>query len=470
VFYALVIALYALEAFGLSPLRATHKLRTRSQSPRRPFFAIGLCALPIAFALHMWLLGEIYRAQPLAYQTTLPFPVIDEPSAPLILSRSCFAAALFLVALSETAALWIVIRALDAERSKIVDGVLVGIAAAALAAIAFRVPALGSADMYAYVSDGLLGREAYTPPGFPLSGEYAAINAWWGTPIRPTPYGPLWVAFNAWLLHFADTLPGKIRLLQATGLACILALASLLRACNLRRATCALVLLNPFLYLQFVSNGHNDLWPVLLTVAAFAIARRRSYAALPFAIAAGAMKIPFAAIGALAFAGTGSAIQRISLAALSAIGGVAISLAFAGRGFVNGLHFQAAAGDLTSGLALLRNPEHAVAGALAIAAICAALLGRRVPRFAVLTLPALAVKLYPWYAIWCLPFVLDDEALLTRLLVALPVLSFLLESIVDVRWYLFGAFATIVAGALPRIVRKMRRRSGRLAAEYGDPG
>ncbi len=469
-FYALVIALYALESLGVSPPWATQELRARSERLRRPFFAIGLCTLPIAFALQVWLFGAISRAQPPAYQTMLPFPVIDDRSISLISSRSWFAAALCLIALIETAALWSVVRALDAERPKPSDGILVGIAAAALATIAFCAPALSSADMYAYVSDGLLGRAAYTPPNVSLSGEYAAINAWWGTPIRPTPYGPLWVAFNAWLLHFAGTLPGKIRVLQAAGLACILALAALLRACRLKPATCALVLLNPFLYLQFVSNGHNDLWPVLLTLAAFAVAKRRAYGALPFAIAAGAMKLPFAAIGALAFAGTGSAARRISLAALAAIGGVAISLAFAGHGFVNGLSFQAASGDLTSGFALLQSPEHAVAAALALAAICAALLGRRAPRSAVLTLPALAVKLFPWYAVWCLPFALDDEPLMTRLLVALPVLGFLLESIVDVRWYLFGALTAIVAGALPRIVRKMRERSSRLAAQYGDPG
>jgi hypothetical protein len=462
VFYALVIALCALEALGVSPPWATRELRARSDRPRRPFFVLALCALPVAFASQMWILGEISRAQPLAYQTMLPFPVIDDRSMILISSRSGYAAALCLIALVETAALWSVVRALDAERPKQIDGILVGIAAAALATIAFCAPALSSADMYAYVSDGLLGRAAYSPPSVALNGEYAAINAWWGTPIRPTPYGPLWVAFNAWLLHFAGTLPGKIRVLQGAGLACILALAALLRACRLKPATCALVLLNPFLYLQFESNGHNDLWPVLLTVAAFAVAKRRAYAALPFAIAAGTMKLPFAAIGALAFAGTGSALRRISLAALAAIGGVAISLAFAGRGFVNGLFFQAASGDLTSGLALLQSPEHAVAAALALAAICAALLGRRTPRAAALTLPALAVKLFPWYAVWCLPFALDDEPLMTRLLVALPVLGFLLESIVDVRWYVFCAFAAVIVSVIPRIARK--RRPARTAA------
>ena len=455
VFYAFVITLFALESLGVLPQWATQEHRARSDRLRRAFFVLGICALPIAFALQMWLLGEICRAQPFVHPTTLPLPVIDDGSVTLILSRSWFAAALFVIALVETAALWCVFRALDAQRPTIVDGALVGIAAAALATIAFCVPALSSADMYAYVSDGLLGRAAYTPPNVALSGEYGAVSAQWGTPIRPTPYGPVWVALNAWLLSFAGTLPGKIHVLQATGLACIVALTALLRACRLRPATCALVLLNPFLYLQFVSNGHNDVWPVLLTVAAYAVARRQSYAAFPFAVAAGAMKLPFAAIGTLAFDGTGSAIRQISLAALAAISGVAISLAFAGPGFVNGLYFQAASGGLTGGLALLQSPEHAVAAAIAIAAICAALLGRRAPRSAVLTLPALAVKLFPWYVIWCLPFALDDEPLMTRLLVALPALGFLLESNVDVHWYLLGAFAAIVIAALPRIVHKM---------------
>jgi hypothetical protein len=423
---------------------------------RRTLFLLGICALPPAFALQVHIFGAIERAQPLAYQTQFPFPVIDDRSPGLIASRGWFAAELCAVVLVQIAALWSVTRALTSRGPARAEGILIAIAAAALAAIAFRAPALTSGDMYTYLGYALLGSTAYSPPHAQFPGDFAAINAWWGTPIPPAPYGPLWLAFNAWCLAWASTLSAKVHVLQGIGLAGIVALAALLRACGLKPATCALVLLNPFLYLQFVTNGHNDILPLLLTAAAFAVARKRPFAALPIAIAAGLMKLPFAAIAALAFARSVPPARRIGLAAATAFGALVISLAAGGRPYLNGLSTHAAEGGLGSLPGFVRAPEHVIAAALATAAICAVLLGKRVPGSAALTLPALAAKLFPWYGTWCLPFALDDDALTARLLLCLPVLGFFLESIVDVWGYALFAAEAVVVLAVPGLVAKLR--------------
>jgi hypothetical protein len=272
--------------------------------------------------------------------------------------------------------------------------------------------------------------------------------------MPPAAYGPLWIAFNTWTLQSAGTLLVKIHLIQAIGLASVLALAALLRACGLKPATCALVLLNPFLYLQFVTNGHNDILPVLLTVAAFAVARRSPHAAMPIAVAAGAMKVPFVAIGALAFLGTGPAARRVTLAALSATVGVIIALAFGGGPYSSALGTEVASRHAESGLWLLRIPGHLLAATIALAAICVSLLGRRAPWSAALTAPALAGGRFAWYGLWCLPFALEDEAAMTRLLLCLPAVGFCLERVVNVAFYEFCALAAIVLLALPAVFQK----------------
>jgi hypothetical protein len=454
VFYVLAAALCVVEFFDVFPAWLKTPLGTGSPRWRRTFFVLGICALPLAFELQLQLFGEMERAQRLTGLAAFPFPVLDS-SATMIASRDRFPPMLLVLMVIESLALWAVVRQLAAERL-VTDGALTGIATLALAIAALHAPVLTSGDMYSYIGYGLLGSRAYSPPAIPFGDEFASVNALWGMPLPSAAYGPLWVAYNGWVLQSAGTLLQKIHLIQVVGLVCVIALAALLRACGLKPATCALVLLNPVMYLQFVTNGHNDILPVLLTVAAFAVARRMPYAAVPIAIAAGAMKVPFVAIGALAFVRSGSLARRLGLTAGCVIAGAIISLAFGGGAYSSALGTEVASRHTEGGLWLLRIPGHAIAAAIALTAVCVALFGRRPLWSAALTFPALSGGRFAWYGLWGLPLALQDDLLMTRFLLALPAVGFCLERAVDVTSYEIGALAAIVLLASPGVVQKVR--------------
>ncbi len=453
-FYAFVAALCIAEYFHLLPPWTTAPFAVCSPERRRAFFVFALFSLPLAFALHLGILGEIERAQHLAGRVALPFPVIDFSSATLIASRAWFTPALFVVALIETVALIAVAHQLGEGRLSRIDGLLVGIACVLLATVALNAPALTDGDMYSYVGYDLLGWRAYSPPNAPFAGDFSAINALWGTPMPPAAYGPLWLAYNTWYLHWAETLVGKIHLLQAAGIAAIATLAILLRSCGLKPATCALVLLNPFLYLEFVTNGHNDLFPVILTAVAFAIARRTPYLAVPAAVAAGAMKVPFVVIGTLAFVIPTAPARRVALAALTTLCGIAIVCSFGAGIYAQALFSEASEGATAPWLRF--TPPHIAAIAIALAAICTSLLGRRTLRSSALALSSLAAQRSAYYGVWCLPFALGDDMLMKRLLLCLPALGFFLQSVVDVRWYQFCMLAALLLLTVSGIIRRAK--------------
>ncbi len=66
----------------------------------------------------------------------------------------------------------------------------------------------------------------------------------------------------------------------------------------------ALFAINPAIYYSFVIMGHNDLFAVLLVVAAMAVIARRPVLGVALAAASGLVKISFLFISALVFVTT----------------------------------------------------------------------------------------------------------------------------------------------------------------------
>ena len=292
--------------------------------------------------------------------------------------------------------------------------------AIALAALSICAPAMISADAYAYVSDALLGLQAYAPPAVAYAGDLSPIARWWSTPMPATPYGPLWIA-AAWGATSAfPTLLGKVIALRVLGAACIAAIVVILRASGLPVRIVALAALNPALYLQFVASAHNDALGIALVLAGGLYVRSRPVVAVALVAAGGLVKLPFVIFAAPLFARAGSLGVRIAFLAAAAVIAAAVSLAAGGAAFVRAQTPHVA----STGVAAITTILVVLA---AFAALATALAGRRRLRSAVWLMPLVSAYTCAWYLLWALPYAVARRRIAAYLLIAYPLVSVLLE-------------------------------------------
>ncbi|MGH7706969.1 MAG: hypothetical protein ACREM8_00120 [Vulcanimicrobiaceae bacterium] len=446
-FYLLVPISVIAERLGAGVVWHAICVRLDAAIVRRHAVTAAFVTLPLLLMLQLRVGDSIAVRQSFRGIPKMPIPVIDDRILSLVLSRWVHAELLALFAVGEVLALFVVYANLRSGISKMDRAKLV-CAAAAMIAIALAPHALTSADLYTYVGYSLLGTHSYAPPTVVFSTKFAAINAWWGTPIVPAPYGPLWIAIGTLIAAPAATLAGKMLAFRLLGLGSLLGIAYALRRGGFGPGIVALVLVNPFLYVQFVTNGHNDIFAALLAVGAFALVRARPALAWALVVAAGLIKLPFVAIACLVFAPIPDRRRRFALAATAVGASVAISGAWGGGAYLAALryHIVSHAGS--------RDPVHAVVALGAVGLLAAAFFGRYRPRAGVLAFPALGATIFPWYSIWALPYALLDRRMLAGLLIAWPALGFILESTLDTRPYIVVVLVAIVASVLRARLRR----------------
>jgi hypothetical protein len=313
--------------------------------------------------------------------------------------------------------------------------VATGIAMLALSCLA---PAFLNADIYAYVGNGLLGSAGYTPPSVAFPGEFATINARWGTPVPAATYGPLWLTVAHLITSIAPSLAGKLIGFRVFSLLLFVALIALLRACGVPPRALAIAALNPGLLLQFVVDAHNDILPIVLVVAAAAIVRKLPYAACALVAGAALVKLPYALLGLPVLTSIYPAGRRYALCALSVVAALALSWFGGGAAYAQALFGYASSAGLLSIF-------HGVAALAAVAAILAAVAGARRLRAAVWLMPMLGPYTASWYAIWSLPYALRRRRVFAYLLVWFPLVSVVAEPSLATPWTMFLVIPALVA-------------------------
>jgi len=322
--------------------------------------------------------------------------------------------------------------------------------ACALGALAVVAPVVTSGDVFGYVGLGMLGAHPFARPEGFFHGQYAQVFA--NYPIRPTIYGPVWSAVNAGIVALGTTLAGKIVALRLFGIVLLATLVALARALGAGRAVQYAIALNPMLWFQFVTNAHNDLLAIVLVVGALvAIERRFLWIAIALVAAAGAVKLPFLAIGIVVFARCRDRRAAIAAAAGAVALAIAISAVFGGHPY-----FEALLATGTGRVA--RAPDLVVLriliGLLALCTTAVALLFRRFSGFAAWLYPGLAPLLFPWYLAWTLPYVFAAGAGMLETLLALPIAATLVDTIYGfdliARGFALAALAFAVAALLRR--------------------
>jgi hypothetical protein len=328
--------------------------------------------------------------------------------------------------------------------------------ALALGVLALASPVVTSGDVFGYVGLGMLGAHPFARPDGFFHGNYAQVFV--NYPLRPTIYGPVWIALNAGVVALGTTFVGKILALRIFGALLLALLAALARMLGAGRAVQWAIALNPMLWFQFATNAHNDLLAIVLVVAALvAIERRLLWIAVVLVASAGAVKLPFLVLGVVVFARHRNRRAAIAAAAASVALAVAVSAAFGGHAYLDALLTTGAgrvaqAPDLTA--------FSAAVAVLALGATAAALFLRRFSGFAAWLYPGLAPLLFPWYLAWTIPYLFAAGGGLLETLMALPIAA----TFVDMIYGFDLAVQVLTLAALALTVLVLRRRRSEVAA------
>jgi alpha-1,6-mannosyltransferase len=171
-------------------------------------------------------------------------------------------------------------------------------------------PVLFSRDVYSYIAQSRLLPHGVNPYlyGTGVFDTYFTDGADWMWKTSPAPYGPLWMGLSSAVYKTTGAQPIAallaFRLLAMLGVVLlVIYLPRLARCCGFDPAKAIwLGVLNPLVFLHFVSSAHNDALMLGLLVAGITLAmERRPLAAVLIVTLAGAIKAP--ALVGLAFTG-----------------------------------------------------------------------------------------------------------------------------------------------------------------------
>jgi hypothetical protein len=301
-------------------------------------------------------------------------------------------------------------------------GLIVAATAAAALLGAAAWPCTFSSDPYAYAAYGAeaaRGLDPYRPLAATVRGaSLDAARYQWGGTFPVCVYGPAFIAFAEWIwrwtARFGAAAPiAALRLTAGLAfLASIPVLDAALAGIAARRRliiVCAYGLQPVALW--SAAEGHNDTF-VLLAAACAALLARRGY---PFSAGtllglSTALKAPAAFLAAGA-ALDALALRRVPAAAYGVLGGLLLAALIVVPPLLPALTETGSRGHYAPQLSL--QASLGLVPALALAALAGAgglarILRRERDGFAWLGLAAVAAlpNVYPWYALWLVPFAL----------------------------------------------------------------
>ena len=210
-------------------------------------------------------------------------------------------------------------------------------------------PVLFSRDVYSYIAQSRLLPAGINPYlyGTGVFDSYFTDGADYMWKTSPAPYGPFWMGLSSLVYKLTHAQPIAallaFRVLAMVGvLLMAIYLPRLARCCGANPAKAIwLGVLNPLVFLHFVSSAHNDALMLGLLIAGITLAmERRPVAAVVLVTLAGAIKAP--ALVGLAFVGIAWAGSEASFVRRAKYWSacIAIGLAiFVGLNLVTGLDF-----------------------------------------------------------------------------------------------------------------------------------
>jgi hypothetical protein len=307
-------------------------------------------------------------------------------------------------------------------------------------AAAILSPAMGSSDVYAYMSYAKLGFAAFSAAPQVIAVPDLPLSSWCFHALLPSAYGPAFIVYTRTLLAAIHQPVAAIVMMRSTNALWLLATIALMRRVGVSAPVVALFAFNPVVLFEYVATAHNDIIPICLVVVAMAIDASIPVASVAIITLAGLFKLPFLAVGAVAFDQRRSPELRIAPVVLSVAAALLLSYWWGGPAYFMGLawyrHVLAGSGD---GVVILLTLG-------AFVAIGFALARRAYAGIAAFAFPGLATAaIRSWYLLWGLPYGIREKRHLAPFLILLPIASiFTDESIPRNLQYVLYAVACAV--------------------------
>jgi hypothetical protein len=398
----------------------------------------------VAFEAHHQIIPPCVLHQPYPGYLHLPIPVVadlDQTSGGPAMILPGVALAVYAVV--QSILLTCLFLAAEQSRPSAWERRLVGAAFACAIVAAILSPAMTSTDPYLYLSYSKVGFASFAPAPHTLEIPDLPKGTWCYGLLLPSPYGPGFVSYMQGIFGAIHNASVAIVLLRTTNAVWLLACIAFMRRLGVSWPILAVFALNPAVLFQYVTNAHNDIIALCLVLAAMAFDLAAPLAGSVVVALAGLIKLPFAVIGALAFAERVAVRNRITAALLSAAGAFIVSYMWAGPQYFKGLAFY---NDLRS---MVAPGAEIVLAVVALASVVVALVRRTYSGAASFSFPGLPLaQVPPWYAPWGLPYALRERAHTAWFLVLLPVAALLMDESVSARvrlvLYLAICFVTVV--------------------------
>lgn len=425
--YGVALVLFGAEAFGW--------LDGRVKLPASARPGLWVATLVATYAIQLaatWFAATHGAAYP-SWRFAMPFPVMDLGADYV----DAIEAIMLVCGALQSYALVAIYRA------KLPTTIAIA-GACTMLAISLASPALSSGDVYSNAGYAMLSNP-YLPPALPFGGQYAAIDRWWGTPLVPSPYGPLWNLLDRIALGWIPALAGKVLALRVL---CSLAFAAMLAVMyrmGMPARILAIAALNPAIYMQFVANAHNDAVMLLVVTVAALFVRRNGALAGAALVVAGLMKLPYVVLALPVLAGIRDLRYRVLVAASAIAATLLLSWWWGGGQYAAALSNHA--GDMHGFVGW-----HTFAVVVALAIVVSAFAGWRRLRTGVWLIPQLGslypAFLYPWYLMWSFPYALRRRRVLAYLLIWFPFVGALVNQHLMQVWTLIVVFPLILVFAL----------------------
>ncbi len=380
-------------------------------------FAVALAASTASFVATV--LVDASGGERTWHGVALPFAVVGIPNTEHFFCSDVSTGA----AIVQTTALAIFLARLTRGSLTRVQTVVVYACIAIAVTVAVAVPAIGSADLYAYAGYTTLA-DPYRLQHEHLAPAFRAVESLWSYPMIPSVYGPLWNALSRVATGSLPTLGERLYALRALAVVAFALVAIAYARLRDRPTALLLIAANPGLLEQFVFDAHNDLWGVGLVLLAL---RPGSgvVARIVLVAAAGCIKLPLLVPAAVVFSSMRPLVLRIvapCCAAALAIGAAILLHADASRTVA----MQTGYRSLLPAVAF----AHYALAVVCIALIAGGLLFGRFVRFGGFSTLALGINPNPWYLAWGFPYAVVAGRDRT-FLVAFPLVASLADSSYD---------------------------------------
>lgn len=417
---------------AIAGIIGTRVLNPITQWDRR---TTGHSIIPYAITLASLFLAHIKLIE-YAAMTQTPFPawLRGSPLVPILETAPFYdhtppgiTIAIEFICIAESVILAVMFFVMGRRRASRSEWIVVVLSFASMATIAIFERSSASADLLAYVWFAKNGLSCYSSSQIPPHDPLRIIGRFWGNPPIPCAYGPVWIivvhAVSGWITSLSASIIAIRIISTCTLVATWVALVRL----KISDRIILIIVLDPTIVLQYINDGHNDLFGVSLLLWARVYAKDKNHVvSIILAALSGASKLTMIPLIALTFVDDLRTQVRIKFSIASITLATVLSLILGGVPYIHAIITTAATFPTSGEPGGILVPRIAMFATLI--AILITLIQRRISWATPWAFASLANTLFPWYLIWGLPYAVLNGEYAWIFLASIPIVAFCLST------------------------------------------